>query len=142
MRSDIAVRTADDRPARKSLSAFRSDEIDERHEHAVLFGDVACQALPAFEIGWNRSFVRSPPHPARRGCGDDEHHRGAVQRGHGSSEAMPGVFADQHGCAPPIGVESAHFESAIHKSLLVEQAVRRQEELAMNVADASPPSVT
>ena len=44
----------------------------------------------------------------------------------------------------PSGVERANFEAAIDESLLVEQPVRRQEQLAMHVPDygSSPPSVT
>src|SRR5438445_4904 len=48
---------------------------------------------------------------------------------------MPGVFADQHRRASPLGVECSHLESTVDEPFLIEQPVRRQEELAVDMPD-------
>ena len=46
---------------------------------------------------------------------------------------MPRIFADKHAHPPNRRVEGADRLAALHEALLVEQAVRRQKYLAMNV---------
>ena len=68
----------------------------------------------------------------------------AVERRDQSRERMPRVLADEHRGAAPRRVERTDLVAALDESLLVEQSVRRQERLAVNVQDlgrASAPHV-
>jgi hypothetical protein len=51
---------------------------------------------------------------------------------------VPHVLADEQRGAPPRRVERPHLEAALHEALLVEQAVRGEEVLAVHVADGVP----
>ena len=139
LRANIAVRSGDDRSAGEGLSAFGADEIHQRHEHAVLLGDVAREALPPLEIGGYRTFVLARPHSARGRRRQNEYEVGTIERGDGSGEAVPGVLADQHRGAAPARVECANLESAIDEPFFVEHSVGRKEQLAVTCRITGPP---
>ena len=101
----------------------------------MLFRDIARETLPALQIGRNGSFVFARPDAAGGRRGDNEENRCAVQRCHCASEAVPGVFTNQYSRSAPLRIEGANLEPAIDESFLVEQPVRRQEELPVHVTD-------
>src|ERR1700730_8260038 len=113
---------ADDGSTRKGFSTLSSDEIHERDEYTVLFGDIAGKSLPPLQVGWNWPFVLPRPDAARGRRGHNENHRRAVEGSHGSGEAVPGVLTDQHRGAAPRRVEGANLETAIDEPLLVEHS--------------------
>jgi hypothetical protein len=71
----------------------------------------------------------------RAGTRDDDE-LCAVERREHRRERVPGVFADEH-CRPaPAGVERLHGAAGLDEALLVEDAVGRQEDFAVDVPDA------
>ena len=59
----------------------------------------------------------------------------AIQRGNETCERVPRVLAHEHRRAAPRRVERAHLIAALDEPLFIEQAIRRQETLPMNVQD-------
>jgi hypothetical protein len=49
---------------------------------------------------------------------------------------MPCVFADEHRCATPPGVERLNASAGFDESFLVKDTICRKKNLAMDVADA------
>ena len=49
--SHVAMRTHDRRCTAEHLAAFTANEVAERHEHAMLLGDVADESLPSIHAG-------------------------------------------------------------------------------------------
>ena len=73
------------------------------------------------------------PRSARGRRGRHEDDLRAVERGDRPAEAVPGIFAHEDRGASPRRVERADVATALDEALLVEQPVRRQEHLAMDV---------
>jgi len=134
-RADIAVGPRDYRSARERLAAFGADEIYQRHEHPLLLGDITREPLPPLEIGRHRAFVLPRPNSARRGSGQNEYHRRAVERGDRSGETVPRVLADEHRGTAPARVECADLEATVDEPLFIEHSVSWKEELAVDVPD-------
>ena len=137
-RARVAARAHDERAALKHPAALAADEARERHEHAVLLGDVANQPVPARDAAGNRRAVGALERATRGRRRRHEHHMRAVERGDQSRERMPRIFAHEHRRAPPRRVERADLVAALDETLFVEQAVRRQKSLPMDVQDFAP----
>src|SRR5690606_32995764 len=82
-------------------------------------------------------FRHSGPHTARGRCHAHEHDLGTVQREHGSSERVPGVFANQESGPAPGGIECTELQPRLYIALLVEHAVGGQKILPVNVQDVT-----
>ena len=93
--------SGDERSARENLPALAADQVRQRHEHAVLVGDVADQPLPAAHARRARDRRRPAARPARRRRRRNEDHLRAVERGDRRRQAVPRVLADEHRRAPP-----------------------------------------
>ena len=101
----------------------------------MFLGDVPNQSIPSGNGRRTRDAVITRFDAARGRGGGEEDDLGAVQRGDGAGEAVPGILADEHRGAAPRRVERAHLTTALDESFLVEQAVGGQKHFAVNVAD-------
>src|SRR6266511_3869902 len=138
-RDDSSRRVDHRRRAGKALAALEPHEVRECDEHAMLLGDTAHDPLPPHDGRRQRlafTIVVLARASGRRGTRHDEQLR-ALERGHRGGERMPRVLTDQDRGGPaPTGLERAHAVlAAVHETLFVEHAVRRQEHLAMHVPD-------
>src|SRR5437762_2194297 len=129
------MRPANDGSPGKGFAALSSNQIHQRHEHAMFLGNVAREQLPPLEVCGHLTFIFPSPYPAGWRRRDDEDYRCPIERCHSAGETMPGVLADQHCGAAPVGVEGANLEPAIDEPLLVEKPVGGQEEFSVHVAD-------
>jgi hypothetical protein len=82
--ADVAARTHQHRRAGEHLAALAPDEVRERHEHAMLFGNVANEALPSRYRSWARNGVLTRPDTASRSGGGKENQLRIVEGGHRS----------------------------------------------------------
>jgi hypothetical protein len=131
--ADVALWSRYRRGAREHLAALAPDEVREHHVDPVLVGNVPRQALPAPDARRRRPVPVRPGSAGRR-CGRDEDDLRPVERRDTRRHAVPRVLADEQRSAPPRRVERAHLPPALDEALLVEEAVRRQEDLAMHVS--------
>ena len=131
----LAARRRSDAPG-NSLPPSLPTRFASATIHAVLVGDVANRAAPSGSTlaGPGTSSVLGQ---APRAGGADAHEDDlrAVERGDRAGQAVPRILADEHRRASPRRVERADLAAALDEPLLVEQAVRRQEHLAMDVAN-------
>ena len=131
--SHVAMRTHDRRCTAEHLAAFTANEVAERHEQAMLLGDVADESLPSIHAGRAAIRIATRPRATCRCRRRHEYHLGAVQRGDRAGDGVPGILADQHRGAAPRRVEGAHVAAGFHEACLVEQAVGGKEVLAMHM---------
>src|SRR4029079_9686036 len=75
------------------------------------------------------------PRTASRRRGAHKNDLCSLQRRDRCRYALPRVLAHEHGCAPPRRIERANRAPTLDKSLFVEQSVRWEEHLAMNLAN-------
>ena len=121
--------------AGEHLATFASHEARQHDVNAVLFRDVARQTFPPIHARRHGAAALLEPWPARRRRREQQDHLCAVQRRDRAGHGVPGVLADQHRNASVRRVERADVAAAFHKTLLVKHAVRRQEHLAMHMAN-------
>src|SRR5258708_5289576 len=99
----------------------------------MLVRNVADEAFPAADARRTGKAVVFGPRAASRCGAHDENGLCPVEGGNRRSHTMPSILAHEHGRAAPGCVKGTNVESAFDKSLLVEQAVGRQEHLPVNV---------
>ena len=110
----------------KLLSAFASDEIDQRDVEPVLVGHVAHEPLPSRHARRSRHAVGLGPGAARRrSTGDDDQLR-AVERGDRSGHRVPDVLADEDRRASPTACRTRGSRARARRSA-PRRTVRRWE---------------
>ncbi len=124
-----------DRPTGKRLATLESNQLRQGHVHAVLAGDVLCQPAPASKTHRaSRGLVTGGHAPGGAGTGDDDQLSAIECRKH-RSEGVPGIFADEDGRPAPPGIEGLHAPAGLDEALLIENAVGREKDLSMDMAD-------
>ena len=134
--ADVAARSSHTGATGKHLSAFAPGEVGQRDEHAMLVGNVTHQPLPPRETPRTRHTLArlKPPRRCRRA---HEDHLRIIERGNRSGDAVPRVLADEHRGPAPRRVKGSLRVPTLDEPLFIEEAIRRQEVLAMNMKDAS-----
>ena len=127
----FAARRDRARRARHALPALKTRQARIQHVDAVFACDVGQHGLPMHDV---LEFAPGAEAAPRRGARHDDHAR-ALERRHGRSDGVPRIFADQDRGRPKSTREDAEFPPARVKALLIEHAVRRQEQLAVHVRD-------
>ena len=115
-----------------TLAAFESGETRVNHVYPVLDRREPERVAPLRDAG---EFARGLDSPSGRGAGNDDDAR-AFDRRKRRRYRMASIFADQEGHRAKRRRENPEFAPPRKKSLLVKDAVRRQEHLAMDVHDA------
>src|SRR6185312_14989371 len=91
------------------------------------------EPLPSGHACRTRNSVLPRPRTSRRSGRANENGAGAIERKQRPRQAVPGVLTDEHGAATPRCVECPERLTALDEPFLVEQSVRRQEVLPVDV---------
>jgi len=129
----VAARAGYQRSTDEPLAALESDELGERDVHPVLARNVLHQPLPPEGAGGATAFDRL--NASRRAGARHQDELRPVQRADRRHDRVPCVLAHEEHGAPPVGLERCNTASRLDEPLLVEHAVRRQEDLPMHVPD-------
>ncbi len=133
---DVPVGRHRDRPPGEELAPLRARELRDDDEHAVLDRHRGRQRVPALQVG-------GPAAPGRREVpsGRSAHHDEELRAAHredGARQRVPRLLADQHAHPPEPRVEGPKLRPRLHEASLVEDPVRGEEHLAVDVADTPP----